>query len=87
MDSNYYSGWLALGFTPGLGERMAGKLLGEMGSPQAIFNASLAELDAQRLPAVVAQTIHWHPPLSDAAKERAAAQAPGVKLLTWEEPE
>jgi DNA processing protein len=66
---------------------MAGKLLREMGSPQQIFNASLTELESRHLPAAVAQAIHSHRPLSDAAKELAAAQAAGCKLLTWDEPE
>ncbi|MGH9744701.1 MAG: DNA-processing protein DprA [Candidatus Acidiferrales bacterium] len=87
MESDQYLGWLALALTPGLGARMAGKLLRELGSPQAIFNASLTELEAQHLPAAVAQAIHSRGPLSDAAKELAAAQAAGVKLLTWDEPE
>src|ERR1700733_4348526 len=87
MDSDHYLGWLALALTPGLGARMAGKLLREMGSPQQIFNASLAELESPHLPAAVAQAIHSHRPLSDAAKELAAAQAAGCKLLTWDEPE
>jgi DNA processing protein len=87
MESDHYLGWLALALTPGLGARMAGKLLRELGSPQAIFNASLTELEAKHLPAAVAQAIHSHRPLSDAAKELAAAQAAGVKLLTWDEPE
>ena len=51
MESDQYLGWLALALTPGLGARMAGKLLREMGSPDAIFNASLTALEAQRLPA------------------------------------
>src|SRR5580704_15561107 len=87
MESDHYLGWLALALTPGLGARMAGKLLREMGSPQQIFNASLTELESHHLPAAVAQAIHSHRPLSDAAKELAAAQAAGCKLLTWDEPE
>src|ERR1700740_310993 len=87
MDSDHYLGWLALALTPGLGARMAGKLLREMGNPQEIFNASLTELEGHHLPAAVAQAIHSHRPLSDAAKELAAAQAAGCKLLTWDEPE
>jgi len=87
MDSDHYLGWLALALTPGLGARMAGKLLREMGSPQEIFNASLTELECHQLPASVAQAIHSRRPLSDAAKELAAAQAAGCKLLTWDEPE
>src|SRR5271155_3313044 len=87
MHSDDYIGWLALALTPGLGARMAGKLLGQFGSPDAIFNASLTALEGQRLPAVVAQAIHTRKPLSAAAKELAQAQAAGCRLLTWDEPE
>lgn len=87
MDSSQYLGWLALALTPGLGARMAGKLLREFGSPTAIFNASLTALEAQRLPAAVAQALHTKQPLSLAAKELAQAEAAGCRLLTWDEPE
>jgi DNA processing protein len=87
MHSDDYVGWLALALTPGLGARMAGKLLGEFGSPDAIFSASLTALEAQRLPAAVAQALHSRRPLSDAAKELAQVQAAGCRLLTWDEPE
>jgi len=87
MEPDQYLGWLALALTPGLGARMAGKLLGQFGSPDAIFNASLTALEGQRLPAAVAQAIHTRRPLSDAAKELAQAQAAGCRLLTWDEPE
>lgn len=86
MDSGRYLGWLALALTPGLGARMAGKLLREFGSPDAIFSASLTALEAQRLPAAVAQAIHSHRPWSDAAKELAQVQEAGCRLLTWDEP-
>jgi excinuclease UvrABC nuclease subunit len=58
MESTQYLGWLALALTPGLGARMAGKLLREFGSPEAVFNASLTSLEAHRLPAAVAQALH-----------------------------
>lgn len=87
MEPNQYLGWLALALTPGLGARMAGKLLGVFGSPEAIFNSSLTALEAQRLPAAVAQAIHSHQPMSAAAKELAEAQAAGCRLLTWDEPQ
>jgi len=87
MDSSQYLGWLALALTPGLGARMAGKLLQEFGSPEAIFSASLTALESRRLPAAVAQAIHTRQPLSDAAKELAMVQAAGCRLLTWDEPE
>ncbi|HTV59938.1 MAG TPA: DNA-processing protein DprA [Verrucomicrobiae bacterium] len=87
MDSSQYLGWLALALTPGLGARMAGKLLREFGSPEAVFSASLTALEAQHLPAAVAQALHSRQPMSAAAKELAAAQAVGCRLLTWDEPE
>jgi DNA processing protein len=87
MDSSQYLGWLALALTPGLGARMAGKLLKDFGSPEAIFSASLTALESRRLPAAVAQAIHTRQPLSDAAKELAMGQAAGCRLLDWDEPE
>ena len=87
MESDEYLGWLALALTPGLGARMAGKLLREFSSPEAIFAASLTALEGQHLPAAVAQAIRTRQPLSDAAKELALVQAAGVRLLTWDEPQ
>ncbi len=73
METDRYLGWLALALTPGLGARTAGRLLGEFDSPDAIFQASLTALEAQRLPSAVAQAIHSQRPLSDAARELAPA--------------
>jgi DNA processing protein len=87
MESDQYLGWVALALTPGLGPRLAGKLLAEFGGPTAVFNASLTALEAQHLPAAVAQAIHSRQPMSDAAKELSQAQAYGCRLLTWDEPE
>ena len=52
-----------------------------------MFNASLTALEAQRLPAAVAQAIHSRQPMSAAAQELAQAQAAGCRLLTWDETE
>lgn len=87
MDSNNYLGWVALALTPGLGARTAGKLLRKFGSPEAIFSASLTTLEAQHLPAAVAQAIYSRQPLSQAAKELAQVEAARCRLLTWDEPE
>lgn len=86
-DHNRYLAWVALALTPGLGTRTAGKLLQAFGSPEAVFAASLTALEAQRLPAAVAQAIHSRQPLSAAAKEIAQVQAAGVTLITWDEPD
>lgn len=86
MEPDRYLGWLALALTPGLGARHAGKLLRELGSPEAIFAASLTTLESFRLPAAVAQAIHSQSPLRDAEKELAEVRKNGCKLLTWDEP-
>ena len=86
-DSNRYLAWVALALTPGLGTRTAGKLLQAFGSPKAVFAASLTALEAHHLSAAVAQAIHSRQPLSAAAKEIAQAQAAGVTLITWDEPD
>jgi DNA processing protein len=86
METEGYLGWVALGLAPGLGARLAGKLLREFGSPEAVFHASLTALEAQGLQAPVAQAIHSREPLSVAAKELAQVQATGCRLLTWDEP-
>lgn len=80
-------GWLALALTPGLGARSAGKLLRTFGSPAAIFNASLTSLEANQLPAAVAQAIHSRQPLSAAARELVQAEAAKCRLVSWDEPQ
>jgi predicted Rossmann fold nucleotide-binding protein DprA/Smf involved in DNA uptake len=83
MGPDRYLGWLALALTPGLGARLTGKLLREFGSPEAIFNASLTALEAQQIPAAVAQSIHSRQAISAPRrnfrrpKQRNAALSPG----------
>jgi DNA processing protein len=86
MEPDRHLGWLALALVPGLGARMAGKLLREFGSPEAIFSASLTDLEALRLPAEVAQAIHSRQSYSAAAKELAGVRAIGAQLIAWDEP-
>jgi DNA processing protein len=64
---------------------MAGKLLREFGSPEAIFNASLTALEAQNLPAPVAQAIHTRQALNDAARELAEVEQSRCRLINWAE--
>ena len=86
MPSDTYLGWLALGLTPGLGARLAGKLLREFSSPEAIFAASLTALEACQISAEAAQAIHSQKPIAAAEKELARVRELGVKLLTWDDP-
>lgn len=85
MDSDQYLGWLALALTPGLGARLTNRLLREFGSPEAVFSASLTALEAQQIPAAVAQAIHSRQSMSAAAKELAQAETAKCRIVTWDE--
>lgn len=85
MDLQPYQGWLALGLTPGLGARLAGKLLREFRKPEAVFQASQTSLEAFGLTAESAQAIHSQKPLKDAEQELARVRALGCRLLSWDE--
>ena len=49
--------WLALKLVPGLGTRRAHEVVRRFRSPQAIFRASTADLEAAGLPGSVARSI------------------------------
>jgi len=49
--------WLALALTPGLGPTKSRKVVEHFGSPEAIFRASLTELEATGIQAVSAQSL------------------------------
>ena len=49
--------WLALTLTPGLGPTRAKRLVEFFGGIEAVFNASLTELEAAGLPAAAAQSL------------------------------
>jgi DNA processing protein len=83
LDASLY--WLALGLTPGLGARLTARLLGHFGTPEKVFRASLTELEACRLPAPVAQSIHAQRAISAAEKELAELRKIGAQLLNWNE--
>jgi DNA processing protein len=79
--------WLALGLTRGLGPRLTGKLLGRFGTPEAIFRASLTELESCDLPAATARAVSFHEGFSPAAKELASIRELGVQLINWNDTE
>jgi DNA processing protein len=79
--------WLALRLTPGLGARLAGKLLRQFGGPEEIFRASLTELEGCHLPAAVAQAIFSRAAFRDAEKELAEVRKAGCRLVNWSETE
>jgi DNA processing protein len=80
--------WLALALTPGLACRLSARLLRKFGSPDRIFHASLTELEACSLPALVAQAIFRKDAFKRAEKELAGIRnIPGCSPINWTEPE
>src|SRR2546427_5847533 len=69
MELDHSLHWLGLALAPGLASRLTAKLLRNFGSPEAVFGASLTELEACQLPAPAAQAIRSQDPLKAAAKE------------------
>ncbi|HWG36803.1 MAG TPA: DNA-processing protein DprA [Terriglobales bacterium] len=74
--------WLGLMLTPGLGHRGAQHLVERFASAEAIYAASLTELEACQVPAAVAQFIHSGRAAAAGAEEAARAQAQGVQVIT-----
>jgi DNA processing protein len=75
--------WLALVGVEGLGVRGAHKLIQHFGSAQAVYMASLTELESCGLPAPVAQSIFAQAGLKEAEKEREATAKAGYQLITY----
>jgi DNA processing protein len=85
-DSPSHLGWLALGLVPGLGSRNAAKLVSAFGGPDAVFAASLTELEALGLKAEAAQAIHSQEPLRRGERELARVKELDCRLITWNDP-
>ncbi len=83
LDASLY--WLALGHTPGLAARLTARLLRKFRTPEAVFRASLTELEACQLPAPAAQAIASHQALKPAEKELQRLREMGIQLLNWNE--
>src|SRR5580704_17653290 len=77
--------WLAMHATPGLGARLAGKLLRQFGTPEAIFEASLTELEACGLTAAASHAVTSHAGFSEAERELAEIRRIGCQLLHCQE--
>jgi DNA processing protein len=77
--------WLALSLTPGLGATRARHLTEHFGSVQAVFRASLTELEAAGIPAVSAQSLGTGRSLELAQDELARAAAAAVQIVALED--
>jgi DNA processing protein len=78
--------WLALKLTPGLGPTKARKLVEHFGSPDAVFRASLTELESANIQAVSAQSLATGKSAELAREEIARASAAGVTVLSGDDP-
>ena len=70
--------WLAISLTQGLGPTKARKLVEHFGSAEAVFHASLTELEATGIQAVSAQSIATGKSAELAREEIARAAAAAV---------
>jgi DNA processing protein len=77
--------WLALSLTPGLGPTRARKLVEHFGSPEAVFRASLTELESTDIQAVSAQSIATGKSAELAREELARAADAGITVVSMDD--
>jgi DNA processing protein len=77
--------WLALSLTPGLGPTKARKLVEHFGNAEAVFHASLTELESTGIKAVSAQSIATGKSAELAREEFSQAAAASVTLVSPED--
>ncbi|MGA8271666.1 MAG: DNA-processing protein DprA [Candidatus Sulfotelmatobacter sp.] len=78
--------WLAISLTQGLGPTRARKLVEHFGSPQAVFRASLTELESTGIQAVSAQSIATGQSAELAREEIGRAAEAAVIMLSLDDP-
>jgi len=78
--------WLAISLTPGLGATKSRKLVEHFGSPEAVFRASLTELEATGIQAVSAQSLATGRSAELAREEIANAAAASITLVSIDDP-
>ena len=78
--------WLALRLVSGLGTRNSIKILGKFRTPQAIFRASLSELEGAGVPASVARSILSGTTFDEAATQQDKITESGVTLIPYTHP-
>ncbi len=78
--------WLAITLTPGLGPTKARKLVEHFGSPEAVFRASLTELESTGIQAVSAQSLATGKSAELAREEIARAAAADATVISVDDP-
>jgi DNA processing protein len=77
--------WLALSLTPGLGPTRSRKLVEHFGSSEAVFRASLTELESTDIQAVSAQSLATGKSAELAREELARAADAGITVVSIED--
>jgi DNA processing protein len=77
--------WVALSLTPGLGPTRSRKLVEHFGSAEAVFRASLTELEGTGMQAVSAQSIASGKSAELAREEIARAAAAGIAIVSMDD--
>jgi DNA processing protein len=77
--------WLALSLTPGLGPTKARKLVEHFGSLEAVFRASLTELESAEIQAASAQSLATGKSAELAREEQARATDAGISILSTDD--
>jgi DNA processing protein len=78
--------WLALRLVPGLGPRKSGLLIDRFKTPQAIFRASLTELEMAGISGAVAQSIVSGCAFEEAVEQQQKMAATGTAAITLGDP-
>lgn len=78
--------WLALALTPGVGPTRARRMTDFFGGIEALFRASLTELEATGIPAEAAQSLGTGRSLELAHDELTRAAAAGVHVVALDDP-
>ena len=78
--------WLAISLTPGLGPTKARKLVEHFGTPEAVFRASLTELESTGIQAVSAQSLATGKSAELAREEIARAAAADATVISMDDP-
>ena len=78
--------WLAISLTPGLGATKARKLVDHFGSAEAVFRASLTELESTGIQAMSAQSLATGKSAELAREEIARAAAADIVMVSLDDP-
>ncbi|HET7889931.1 MAG TPA: DNA-processing protein DprA [Candidatus Sulfotelmatobacter sp.] len=78
--------WLAISLTPGLGATKARKLVEHFGSAEAVFRASLTELESTGIQAMSAQSLATGKSAELAREEIARAAAADIAMVSLDDP-